>query len=83
MAAHPNGQQPLNGAGTQLAHHPDVPRIEPPAEIAAPAQVAPDTAWQLLYQELFDFAPDAHVLTDIDGVIRAVNHPARYDVPVR
>ncbi len=54
------------------------PAVAAPAA-AAPAvaaDIAPDTAWRLLYQELFDFALDAHVLTDAAGIICAVNHAA-------
>src|ERR671924_391809 len=28
------------------------------------------------YQELFDFAPDAYLITDVDGTIREANHAA-------
>ena len=67
MAAHPNGKRHLQVSAGALVRRTD---------IAAPPTIEADTAWRLLYQELFDFAPDAHVLTDTDGVIRAVNHAA-------
>jgi PAS domain S-box-containing protein len=62
MSAHPNGAHRPLAAGTK--------------PVPAPADGAPDTAWRLLYQELFDFAPEANLLTDLSGVIHSVNHAA-------
>lgn len=76
MAAHPNGRRRFHSAGTEGAHRADVPRRAPLAEVAAAPDIASDTAWRLLYQQLFDFAPDAHVVTDTAGVIRTANHSA-------
>jgi PAS domain S-box-containing protein len=40
------------------------------------AEVAPALAEHLLYQELFDFSPDAQILTDTGGIVRAANYAA-------
>jgi signal transduction histidine kinase len=89
MDANPNGTRPtetvappLNGVSRDSVRLVDTP--VPAVTTAGSRSVraasvldhAPDTAQRLMYQELFDFAPDAYLLTDTTGVVRAANHAA-------
>src|SRR5205085_6747390 len=73
----PKGALAMRPGRDELAtERPTERSIVPPATDVDAADVEPGAARRMLYQELFDFAPEPLLLTDSSGVIRDLNYAA-------